>query len=137
MENVTKLSKAWYDNIKSKISTYEGSTAYFPCFPGVCQGENLSPFLFNLNLNDLERYLDFNGVQGIPCETLDDQLHVYLKIFILLYEDDTVVLSDNRNDLQEALNVFEQYCEEWKLTVNIEKTKVLFFANSRLSKHDK
>ena len=126
-----------YDNIKSKISTYEGSTAYFPCFSGVRQGENLSPYLFNLYLNDLERYLDFNGAQGIPCETLDDQLHVYLKIFILLYADDTVVLSDNRNDLQEALNVFEQYCEEWKLTVNIEKTKVLIFANGRLSKQDK
>ena len=126
-----------YDNIKSKISTYVGSTAYFPCFSGVRQGENLSPFLFNLYLNDLERYLDFNGAQGFPCETLDDQLHVYLKIFILLYADDTVVLSDNRNDLQEALNVFEQYCEEWRPTVNIEKTKVLIFANGRLSKQDK
>lgn len=126
-----------YANIKSNISTHDGSTAYFPCFSGVRQGENLSPFLSNLYLNDLEQYLDLKGAQGIPCETLDDQLHVYLKVLILLYADDTVILSDNNNDLQEALNIFEQYCEEWKLTVNIEKTKVLIFANGRLSKHDK
>ena len=126
-----------YANIKSKLSTHRGSTSYFPCFSGVRQGENLSPFLFNLYLNDLERYLDLNGAQGIPCENTDDQLYVYLKIFILLYADDTVILSENRHDLQEALNAFEQYCEDWKLTVNVEKTKVLIFANGKLSKHDK
>ena len=126
-----------YANIKSNISTSKGSTAYFPCNTGVRQGENLSPFLFNLYLNDLERYLDLNNVQGIPCETTDEQLHVYLKIFILLYADDTVILSESRNDLQAALTVFEQYCEEWKLTVNIEKTKVLISANGKLSKYDK
>lgn len=31
-----------YANIKSNISTHDGSTAYFPCFSGVRQGENIT-----------------------------------------------------------------------------------------------
>ena len=54
-----------------------------------------------------------------------------------MYADDTVILSESRTDLQFALNVFGQYCAEWKLTVNIEKTKILIFAKGRLSKYDK
>ena len=131
-----QVIKNMYANIKSKISTINGSTSYFPCLTGVRQGENLSPFLFNLYLNDLDSYLEINGTKGIPCETVDDELFVYLKIFVLLYADDTVIMSENRNDMKTALKVFEQYCEEWKLTVNIEKTKVLIFSNGKLSKQD-
>ena len=64
-------------------------------------------------------------------------IYVYLKIFVLLYADDTVILSESRTDLQLALNVFGQYCAEWKLTVNTDKTKILIFAKGRLSKYDK
>ena len=132
-----KIIKKLYENIKSKITTNKGSTAYFPCNTGVRQGENLSPFLFNLYLNDLEAYLHQNKVPGITCETDSDDLYIYLKIFILLYADDTVILSESRTDLQLALNVFGQYCAEWKLTVNTDKTKILIFAKDRLSKYDK
>ena len=79
----------------------------------------MSPFLFNLYLSDLEAYLHQNKVPGITCETDSDDLYIYLKIFILLYADDTVILSESRTDLQLALNVFGQYCAEWKLTVKV------------------
>ena len=61
----------------------------------------------------------------MACETVDDELFVYIKTFVLLYADDTVIISENRNDMKTALKVFEQYCEEWKLTVNIEKANYL------------
>ena len=56
---------------------------------------------------------------------------VFLNIFLLLYADDTVIFSDNELDMQQALNVFEKYCSEWKLTVNTAKTKIMIFDQGR------
>ena len=46
-----------YKNIKPKITTNEGNSQFFNCNVGVRPGENLSPFLFSIFLNDLEDYL--------------------------------------------------------------------------------
>jgi hypothetical protein len=49
------------------------------------------------------------------------------KIFLLLYADDTVLMSENINGMQTMLNIFSEYCNTWKLQVNIAKTKWLHF----------
>ena len=110
-----------YSSIKSKITTTEGCTAYFPSSSGVRQGENLSPFLFSVYLNDLETYLCNQNVNGIDCEHVNEHLTVFFKLFVIMYADDTVLLSKTKHDLQYALSVFEIYCIEWKLTVNTKK----------------
>ena len=124
-----------YKNVKSKIRTSEGISQPFECFAGVRQGENLSPFLFSIFLNDLESFLRDNNVNGIIAESSYDEIINYLKLFILLYADDTVIFSDNEKDFQHALDVFEIYCDHWKLKINISKTKVMVIAkgNSRIS----
>ena len=129
--------KSMYSNIKSKITTTEGCTAYFPSSSGVRQGENLSPFLFSVYLNDLETYLCNQNVNGIDCEHVNEHLTVFFKLFVIMYADDTVLLSETKHDLQYALSVFERYCIEWKLTVNTKKTKVLVFSSGKISKFDK
>ena len=45
-----------YQDIKSRITTNEGSSCFFNCIVGVWQGEILSPF-FCIFLNDLESFL--------------------------------------------------------------------------------
>lgn len=45
-----------------------------------------------------------------------------------------VTFSENPDDLQKSLNFFSEYCDLWKLHVNIEKTKVLIFSKGRVSK---
>ena len=79
------------------------------CNIGVRQGENLSPILFTFYLNDLEKYLSAKQLNGIECDVLTDDAHVYFKLLVLLYADDTVLFSDNSNDMQHALNVFEEF----------------------------
>ena len=54
-----------------------------------------------------------------------------MKIFILLYADDTVSFSEDSINLQNALNAFENYCHTWKLVVNVPKTKILIFSKGR------
>ena len=48
---------------------------------------------------------------------------IFLKLFLLLYADDTGLFSENEIDMQQALSVFETYCKKWKLAVNTEKSK--------------
>ena len=97
---------------------------YFPSNIGVRQGENLSPFLFTIFLNDLENFLSESNVKGVE---LEDNIFNYLKIFVLLYADDTVILSKSSSDLQEALDLYASYCRIWKLEINNTKTKVVVF----------
>jgi hypothetical protein len=47
----------------------------------------------------------------------------FLRILILLYADDVLLISESANALQNALNAFSLYCKQWKLKVNTNKTK--------------
>ena len=67
------------------------------------------------------------------CDFNDDAILIYFKLFILLYADDTVIFGDSAENLQEALNSFKEYCNIWKLTVNVDKTKVLIISKRRPS----
>ena len=120
-----------YSQIKSCVidrCTGERSD-FFGSFSGVRQGENLSPILFSLFINDLESFLKEKGCKplDIPIGREGQMLSMYLELFVLLYADDTILFSETRKGLQQSLNSLEKYCEQWKLTVNSSKTKVMIF----------
>ena len=125
-----RVIQSIYKNIKSCVLVNDKKTDFFISNIGVRQGENLSPLLFNLFLNDLEDFLINNNVTGIECREhqLDDTLMVYLEMFILLYADDTVILSDTPEGLQNALSIYSEYCNLWKLKVNHAKSKIIIFS---------
>ena len=50
-----------------------------------------------------------------------------VKMFMLLYADDIVLFGNSAEQLQDGLNLLSNYCQRWKLTVNIAKTKVMVF----------
>ena len=45
-----------------------------------------------------------------------------------MYADDTL-LAETPDDLQCILNSLHTYCQEWNLTVNTDKTKIMVFRN--------
>ncbi len=94
--------------------------AFFQQGRGVRQGCNLSPTLFNIYINELAEALDRSG--SIPGLALHDS-----EVKCLLYADDLVLLSPTAEGLQHSLALLEQYCEEWALTVNLDKTRVMVF----------
>ena len=73
--------------------------------------------MFSLYLNDLENYLSVNGAS---CLEINDN-NVYLKLFVLLYADDTVVFATSEETLIQSLNLFSNYCNQWKLDINYDK----------------
>ena len=56
---------------------------FFWIVTGLRQGENLSPVLFSLFINDLEDYLTQHGCEGIKLEYDDEELTVLAKLLIL------------------------------------------------------
>ena len=71
--------------------------------------------------------MEDNGVESLDMinEVSFEVRNIYLKIFLLFYADDTVLMSENVDGMQTMLNVFSEYCNTWKLQVNIAKTKVV------------
>ena len=135
--NVLEVIKSLYKSSKSCIMYNNEMSEFFPSRVGVRQGENLSPLLFALFLNDMETFFSNKGGNWLSYLTkLDErsrahETEAYLKLFILLYADDTILLAENENDLQVQLNLLNDYCEVNKLKVNSSKTKVLVFARSK------
>ena len=77
--------------------------------------------LFILFLNDLSTEL---GIDTNTGNINQDIIDLFQK-FILLFADDTILMSDSLQELQILLNKLSEYCKKWNITVNIGKTKVM------------
>ena len=49
----------------------------------------------------------------------------------LLYADDLLLLSETEKGLQSCLNSLQNFCTQWKLKVNLNKTKVIIFSKGK------
>ena len=72
-------------------------------------------------LNILGEVVDFN----------DNEIIIFLDLLTLFYADDTIIFADSAIGLQFALEELQNYCENWKLTVNEDKTKVMCITRGR------
>ena len=118
--------------MKACVKTNEGISNVFNCPIGLRQGCSLSPVLFALFINELYTLLCNQGVRGI--QLFPD----LVEIFILMFADDIALISDTIIGLQRQLNILSQFCQTSKLTVNIDKTKILVFKNGGgLSRNEK
>ena len=86
------------------ICNSRGLTEVFTSQLGVFQGDNLSPNLFNIFVNDLTNCFD---------ETCMPVLLGEHRINCLLYADDLIILSESASGLQNCLNVVCKFCSTW------------------------
>ena len=112
---VLNVVRNMYNNAKSHVSVKNVLSDSFPCQVGVRQGENLSPLLFAIYLNDFKTFLseieNYNGLSKIS-ESITKELNIFLMIFCLLYADDTIVLAESAAQLQKALDGLNNYCNK-------------------------
>ena len=69
----------------------------------------------------------------LPSQSWD--IVSYLKIYVLLYADDTILLAESPEELQAALYSMNLYCNDWNLKINVSKTKVVIFSRGKIIKH--
>ena len=137
---VLNVIRNLYQNAKSFVQNNDQQSDYFFCNVGVRQGENLSPVLFALYLNDFELFISkyYQGLTKlsdcVKCHLSNNDVEVFFRLFCLLYADDTILLAENDRELQLALDALKVYCDRWKLTVNACKTKVVIFSKGKVRK---
>ncbi|CAL4160573.1 unnamed protein product, partial [Meganyctiphanes norvegica] len=119
-----------YKNIKSCVNSDGNLSDFFISVNGVRQGENMSPFLFALFVNDIEQFLVQYGCS--PVEITGANIEIYLKLLIIMYADDTVLFASSKESLQRCLNGLKDYCDKWKLQINADKTKIIIFSKRKV-----
>ena len=85
----------------------------------------MSPVLFNLFINSL-----VNEVKALDIGVdINGE-----KICILLYGDDVILLAEKESDLQLLLDILHCWCQRNKMSVNLNKSKVMHFRNKSVQR---
>ena len=135
--NFLETLRCMYKNTSCAIKLGDQLTQFFPCKKGVRQGDPLSPTLFNIFLNDLFKELQDGDCDPVTLakvnqenqEEENNEIDATAEYFnALAYADDIVLLSTSKKGLQKALDITEEYCKKWRLTINHSKTKSMIFS---------
>ena len=127
---ILNVIKNLYAQVKSCVFLNGNKSDFFISARGVRQGENLSPLLFSLFVNDIEQEFIKHGGKFID---IDDLWNNFIKIMVLMYADDTIILADSEQNLQLGLNALKSYCDTWKLEINCSKTKITIFSRNKIN----
>ena len=90
---------------------------------GVRQGCTLSPWLFNLFMDNVMREARGSFVGEVQLSTGE--------VGVLLFADDMVVMADSKEGLQHNLKTVSDMLNKWELKINWRKTKVMRVARDR------
>ena len=115
---VYDIIKDMYTSTYTRVKLPDGLTESFRTNSGIRQGDSLSPLLFNLYIDQIKSIFD----SSCDPASLNE-----VAVSHLLYADDLIIISESPEGLQESLNRVDQYCKEWKLEINVKKTKVVIF----------
>ena len=120
------LAMYWHAPMRTKVGQRLG--AEFTSTRGVKQGDPLSPLLFGIFIDRIEKWLAESCPQ---CGVRVDQFAAMLQA--LLFADDLALLAYSPDELQQLLAALRAFCEQYGLEVNVEKSFVVVFGNSAYS----
>ena len=115
---IFKAMQTFYKDTVSTVKQKDYIIEYFDVLYGVKQGDNLSPSLFNLFINNLA-----SQIKELHCGNKIGIEHVS----ILLYADDIVLLSDSEKGLQSMPTYLNKWCMQWCLDINGLKSNIIHF----------
>ena len=113
---LVRILSYWYSNQKMSIRWGSIMSEAFNVSNGVRQGGILSPYLFNIYMDDLSYKLK---KKYAGCKIAN------MIINHLFYADDLVLMCPSQRGLQELLNICEKYATENDIIFNTKKTVVL------------
>ena len=116
------VSMYWQAPMQPKLGNNLGQQ--FNSTRGVKQGDPLSPLLFGVFFDRIEKWLS----ERLPScgVAVGDRL-----VRVLLYADDLALLASSAVDLQRLLNALRTFCQEFHMEVNIGKTEIVVFGYSK------
>jgi len=115
---ILDIIKSLYAHDSAAVRSSQGISAIFRCLMGVKQGCSLSPTLFGLYVDGLEKHL-------LETADIDAPTLMGVMVPLLLYADDLILMSESASGLQKQLDAIASFCEQRQLTVNLSKTKVV------------
>ena len=123
---ILDVIKSLYAHDSAAVRSSQGISAIFRCLMGVKQGCPLSPTLFGLYVDGLEKHL-------LDTADIDAPTLMGVVVPLLLYADDLILMSETAAGLQKQLDALASFCSQRQLAVNLSKTKVVVFE----AKHSK
>ena len=120
-DHLTCLLRNLYAGQEATFRTAHETTDWFQIGKGVCQGCILSPCLFNLYAEYIMRNAGLDEAQaGIKIARRN--------ISNLRYTDDTTLMAESEEELQNLLMLVKEESEKVSLKLNIQKTKIIAFS---------
>jgi len=117
-DHLTCLLRNLYVDQEATVRTGHGTTDWFQIGKGVRQGCILSPCLFNLHAEYLMRNAWLDEAQtGIKIAGRN--------INNLRYADDTTLMAESEEELENLLMKVKEESEKVGLKLNIQKTKIM------------
>ncbi|OXA39927.1 putative RNA-directed DNA polymerase from transposon BS [Folsomia candida] len=117
---IIRLLQSLYSNASTKIRLQDAYSSPIAITTGLLQGEILSPLLFSLYTCDIEEILSNLDVSGV-------KISPSLTIHLLMYADDTIVLSSTCDGLRMKIRALQKYFAQLSLNVHLAKAKVIVF----------
>jgi hypothetical protein len=117
--------QALYASVPMAVKSAEGLSEIFYSHLGLKQGCPLSPLLFGIFIDDFEQVVEENRA------TLSLPVLAGSPVPPPLYADDMGLVSLAAPGLQAQLDLLEEYADQWGLTVNVAKTKVVVYKSAR------
>jgi len=106
----------WLTGRSQRVCLEGMASEWVEVISGVPQGSVLGPLLFLIYINDLDK-----GIKSLILKFADDT-----KIFRKIVGDEDL------RQLQNDLDLLLQWAEDWQMTFNIEKCKVMHIGNWNL-----
>ena len=118
-----------YRNMKSCILTNGYTSRVFPVRRGIRQGDSLSALLYILQAEPLSAYIrQSTRIKGIKIEGFNSSCEVKNKHYV----DDTIICLQNLNQVDECLNMIDEFGKASGAKLNREKTIALVMNENSL-----
>ena len=111
-----------YQGVECAVRINSVLSNWFNVPNGVKQGCVLSPTLFALFIDDLAE-----DIKALQCGI---DIGNNSQISILLFADDIALITDNEEKMQRMLNCLYNWCSRWRLSLNMDKTKIVHFRHN-------
>lgn len=126
--NYMNTIKNMYREVRMRVRVGNRMSEAFLAEAGVKQGDNLSPLLFGLFIDQVEKFFMDRCGENEGIRIADNLCRV------ILYADDLAILSESVVGLQNMLHHLEEFCDKYKMEVNTAKSAVVIFNNDNKGK---